>query len=495
MTADPASVSRRTFLKSAALAPALAPLVQSSAEVHYLSLREVARRVESKELSPVEVTRAMLERIELLDPRLKSYATVMAEQAMASARAAEDEIQRGRYRGPLHGVPIAVKDLCFTRGVRTMGGLQVLADHVPDYDATVVARLADAGAVLLGKLNLTEGAVGGYHPNFDVPVNPWNDQHWAGASSSGSGVATAAGLCYASLGTDTGGSIRFPAACNGVVGLKPTYGRVSRYGVLALAESLDHVGPLARTSADAGIVLEAMAGYDPNDPTSSDEPVPSMLDTIDEGVRGLRIGWDEAYAADGTDPALLASIRRAIRRLEGLGARLVEVKVPEIGNTNSLTQAEAVVAHRANFPSRRDEYGPFFREFLELGAAVTGAQYAEAHQERLRFAGSLRNVLRDVDVIACPALPWPAPPAPPERLYGTMAEVMDPFEGDWFRYTARYDLSGSPTITVPCGFSDEGLPHTIQFVGRHFDEARLCRIGHAYEQETDWHGRHPAVSP
>lgn len=501
MQKRPTGVSRRIFLESAALVTGLVPvgraaIAQPAEDLHYMSVTEVASRIEKKEISPVELTRAMLARIERIDGRLKSYATVMADQALASAKARENEIQSGSYRGPLHGVPIAVKDLCFTKGVRTMGGAKVFADHVPSYDATVVSRLQDAGAVLLGKLNLTEGAMVGYHPDFDVPVNPWDEERWAGASSSGSGVATAAGLCFASLGSDTGGSIRFPAACNGVVGIKPTYGRVSRYGVLALAESLDHVGPFARTSADAGIVLEAIAGHDGNDPTSLTAPVPSMLDGIDGGIRGLRIGYDEAYAREGIDEGLVASIQEVLQLLERLGARIVEVEVPDASDDDwwTLGSAEAAATHEANYPSRRDDYGPYLRDVLEQGAAVTGVQYAKAHKARLEFRGAFRAMLRDVDVLACPSMPGPPLLAPPSRLYGSFTEIMSLFEGhDITRFAGRFDFSGSPTISLPCGFSDEGLPYSVQFVGHHLAEALLCRIGHTYEQETDWHRRHPAV--
>ena len=242
--------------------------------LHFKTITEIAMLIRTKQVSPVEVTQAMLDRIQRLDGRYRSYATVMADSAMASARTVEAEIAAGRYLGALHGVPIAVKDLCFTKGVPTMGGTPVLRDHVPGFDSTVTARLAVSGSVLLGKLNLTEGAMAGYHPDFQIPVNPWDAQRWTGVSSSGSGVATAAGLCFGSLGSDTGGSIRFPAAACGVVGLKPTWGRVSRYGVLALAESMDHVGPMTRSSADAAIMLQAIGGHDSNDPTSLPGPMP-----------------------------------------------------------------------------------------------------------------------------------------------------------------------------------------------------------------------------
>ena len=302
----------------------------SDESLRFKTLTEVARSIESREASPVEVTATMLDLVGTHDGRFKSYATVMAEQVVAQAKAAEAEIAAGSYRGPLHGVPIAVKDLCFTRGVRTMGGTRVLADHVPDFDATVVERLDAAGAVLLGKLNTTEGAMGGYHPDRDIPVNPWNADRWAGASSSGSGVATAAGLCFASLGSDTGGSIRFPSAACGIVGVKPTWGRVSRYGVLALAESLDHVGPMTRSTADAGIVLQAISGLDRNDPTTLPAAVPDMLGEIERGVDGVRIGLDQRYVTAGVDPELADAVLAGVRVLEGLGARIVEVRMPPL---------------------------------------------------------------------------------------------------------------------------------------------------------------------
>ena len=258
----------------------------SETALHYMTITELAGLIRSGDLSPVEATQAQLDRIVRLDGHLKSYATVMADHAMLQARRAEQEIADGDYRGPLHGVPIAVKDLCFTTGVRTMGGSKVYAEHVPSFDSTVVTRFEAAGAVLLGKLNLTEGAMGGYNPELQIPLNPWDNDRWTGSSSSGSGSATAAGLCYGSLGSDTGGSIRFPAAACGIVGIKPTWGRVSRYGVLALAESLDHVGPMTRSVADAAVILQAIAGYDPNDPTSLSDPVPDYMDGIGAGIEG-----------------------------------------------------------------------------------------------------------------------------------------------------------------------------------------------------------------
>ena len=454
--------------------------------LHFKTIVEVASLIESRALSPVDVTEAALERINEHDPQYKSYATVMADQARESAQAAEQAIAAGNYLGPLHGVPIAVKDLCFTRGVATMGGTKALVDHVPGFDSTVVQRLKSSGAVILGKLNLTEGAMAGYNPDFQVPVNPWGAHLWSGASSSGSGVATAAGLCYGSLGSDTGGSIRFPSAACGIVGLKPTWGRVSRYGVLALAESLDHIGPMVRCSADAGIMLQAIAGLDPNDPTSLPDLVPDILQGIEQGVSGLRIGLDEKYISENTDPELVASVMSGITTLEGLGAVIVPINMPDISSYMeawvTLCFSEAIAAHEATYPSRRDDYGPWCQGMLDNGARVTGAEYAKANNVRSACRGLLNNIFQDVDIICCPAMTSPPFPITLEEMYGSTFLLDVP---DWGRFTVPYDFSGSPSISLPCGKNSEGLPLTIQFVGRHLSEPLLCRIGHTFEQTTD----------
>jgi amidase len=466
--------------------------------VHYLSLQVVARLIESRQLSPVHVTQQLLDRIGTVDATLHGYATVTAERALEAARRAEREIADGHYRGPLHGIPLAVKDLCYTKGVRTMGGMARLRDFVPDYDATVVARLEAAGAVLLGKLNLTEGAMAGYHPDMQIPVNPWRADIWSGASSSGSGVAPAAGLCFAALGTDTGGSIRFPSLANGIVGLKPTYGRVSRHGVMALAESMDHVGPMTRRVADAAIVLQAIAGHDPDDPTSLQDPVPDMLAGLDAGISGLRIGYDRAYTTEGTNPGLVASIEQALEVLKREGAEIVDVSMPsdirELGDAwFAICAYEAAKAHAASYPSRAEEYGPGFRGFLAAGAAVTDEQYAQASQLRADFNGRFNAVLESVDAIACPSGGYPFSLAGVD-LYGDMEALGPLFALVQMYYTVPADFAGTPTLTLPCGFSDEDrLPYAMQLLGRRLSEPMLLRIGHAYESATAWHERHPPV--
>ena len=473
--------------------------------LHYSSLRDVACRIQSREISPVELTTRMLDRIAAVDGKLKSYATVMREQALEAAKRAEEEIQRGRYQGPLHGVPIAVKDLCYTKGVRTMAGTSIYAGFLPDHDATVVTKLSQAGAVLLGKLNLTEGAMGGYNPARDIPVNPWGEDLWPGASSSGSGVATAAGLCYGSIGTDTGGSIRFPSAANGIVGLKPTYGRVSRYGVFPLAESLDHVGPMVRRVGDAAVMFEAIAGFDSNDPTSLRDPVPHMLDELEKGVRGLRVGFDRRFATEGIQPEQSAAIQAAVDALRQLGAQIVDIQMPNVNGVRNmwliLCAKEAVTAHASNFPSRKNEYGPYFREFLEMGAAVKPADYAKATQYRNELSTKYRAVLSTVDAFVYPAAIGRAHPISREAQYGSMADVngaRDKFANSYKPplganvYTYPADLSGTPTLTLPVGFS-EGLPLSMQIAGQPLSEPTLCRIGHAYEEATGWYKKHPSV--
>ncbi|MCZ6873617.1 MAG: amidase [bacterium] len=464
-----------------------------SEELHYLTITELASRIASKAISPVEVTEALLRRIEAVDGRLKAYVTVMAEQAMEQARRAESDILAGTYRGPLHGVPVAVKDLCFTAAVRTMGGSAVYADHIPAFDATVVRRFNQAGAVMLGKLNLTEGAMGGYNPAFQVPENPWKAGHWPGASSSGSGAATAAGVAYATLGSDTGGSIRYPAAVCGTVGLKPTWGRVSRYGVLALAESLDHVGPLTRSSADAGIVLQTIAGLDPNDPTSLPNPVPDMLAGIGKGVSGLRIGWDEAYATEDIAPDFAQAVAAGVQVMARLGADIVPVKMPArlreyLVAWPVLCTSEALAAHREHFPTQADIYGPWFRGWLERGAAFSAADYAQANTLRAACVGELRLTMQDVDLLACPSTAQAAYPYSAEQAYGPIPPDRDPWQS---RFTVPTDFAGLPTIALPCGLSPAGLPLSLQFVGHALSEPLLIQAGDAYEKATEWHKLHP----
>jgi len=460
--------------------------------LHYLTLAELASRLQSRAISPVDVTRQMLDRIEALDGSLHSYVSVLPESALEAARQAEQEIGRGGWRGPLHGVPVAVKDLCATKGVRTTCGTRIYRDWLPDHDACVVEKLSAAGAVLLGKLAMTEGASAEHHPDVVPPRNPWSAAHWTGVSSSGSGAATAAGLCFAALGSDTGGSIRCPSACCGLVGLKPTYGLVSCYGVFPLAPSLDHVGPMTRSTRDAACVLQSLAGFDARDPASLRGAVPDYLGAIGEGIRGVRIGLDESYVRPGTDPEVLDALLRALDVLKDLGAVVVEFQMPDLDDMlrdfPNLSYVETVLVHESTFPARQDEYGPALRAQLEDGAQVSGLAHARAELGRRRFSAELASRFERLDLIACPGFQTPAP-----LLSALPHHVDDPSWQKLIKFTAPYDYSGSPTLSLPSGFSREGLPLSLQLVARHREEALLFRAGHAFEQATDWHTRHPRV--
>lgn len=509
LPADTAStITRREMLATvgAALAsstfvtPAFGSHGRSAAsgktELHFESLSAVAKQIESGKLSPVELTEAMFVRIKRIDGNLHSYVTLMEEQAMSQARSAEKEIRSGRYRGPLHGVPIGIKDLLYTAGVPTMGGTMVLRDFVPDFNGTVVDRLVSSGAVLLGKNTLCEGAMFPYHPDLKVPVNPWNANRWTGVSSSGSGVAVAAGLCFASIGSDTGGSIRYPAAANGCVGLKPTYGRVSCYGVIPLAETLDHIGPMTRTVEDAAIVYDLIAGYDKNDPTSRLEPVQAIRPQLSKGIKGMRIGYDERFSTERVEPGLAAALKQVLEKLASIGAEIVEVEMPDLSKVElawwDLATVEAAAYHKPFYEKRKELYGPGLAQVVEYGSGLSGVQYANAQKIKSEVAGRVNAMLSTVDCFVCPSMSNTA-----------RAKVENPFKaGDdksWAQcvvndvHTKAFNFAGSPTLSVPCGFSSDGMPFSVQFVGRPLSEAVLCRAGHAYEQATAWHTKHPAI--
>lgn len=457
-----------------------------------LPFTALAAQIEARTLSPVEVTRHLLDRIATLDSRFHSYVTVLADEAIMQAKIAETEIAGGAYRGILHGIPLAVKDLCFMPGTPTTCGSQLFGNEQPAGEATAVTKLRAAGAIIIGKLHMTEFALRWHHPYLPIPVNPWGADRWPGVSSSGSGVATAAGLCYGAIGTDTGGSIRFPAASNGVVGIKPTYGRVSRAGVFPLAASLDNVGPLTRTVADAAAMLQAMAGYDAADPTSSHLPVPDYVGLLQQGISGLRIGVDEAYLTQGVQPAVSQAVLTAVAVLQELGAELVPVQVPEpdldkvVRAWYVLTAADALVAHQGLYPERAAAYGPF-RELLDDGAKMTAQEYAQAHQLREETAAKLSLLFEEIDLLVSPSMPSTAP-----RMDAQGNAVMQPGLVR-ARYTYPFNFSRHPTLSLPCGFDEEGLPISLQLIGHHFAEDLLCRAGHAYERATEWHKAVPPL--
>jgi amidase len=465
----------------------------ATTDLHYLELTELAARIRAHEISPVAVARAQLDRIASLDGALGSYALVMADAAMAQAEAAAAEIAAGRYRGPLHGVPIAVKDLCWTKGFPTAAGMAIYKDYRPHEDATVVRRLKEAGAVLLGKLQLTEGAYSDHHPSVTPPKNPWNAEYWPGISSSGPGAATAAGLCYGSLASDTGGSIRWPSAANGVTGLKPSWGRVSRYGIFELAPTLDHVGPMTRSAADAAAMLGVIAGGDPKDPTALLDPVPDYLAPVGQGVSGLRIGVDAAWNSDGVDPATTAVLAQAAEAFRTLGAAIVDVQFPDV--TQAIADwvpncaVEAAVAHEATYPARKDEYGPVLASVIEAGRALAGVDYQKILLRRLDLRGRVAALFGTIDLLLTPVHPFAPLTLTMIRTLGEQPELIAKLQ----RYTCPFDMTGHPTMTLPGGFSETGLPIGFQLVAAHLGEPTLIRAGTAFQSVTSWHRRHPLV--
>jgi len=462
-------------------------------DIQFLELVELTRRIHDGELSSVEATQAALARIEALDGTLHSFALVLPDHALEQARVADAQIRAGEIKGPLHGAPIAVKDLCWMQGMPTAAGTIVHRDYRPAKDATVVSRLAAAGAVILGKLQLTEGAYADHHPQVTPPINPWNAAHWSGASSSGSGSATAAGLCYGSLGSDTGGSIRFPCAANGLTGLKPTWGRVSRYGVFELAATLDHIGPMARSARDAAAMLGAIAGADENDPTALQDPVPNYLAGIDRGLRGVRVGVAAAWTEKQADATTQQAIASAVEIVRNLGADMREVSFPDVTQMVQdwfpLCGVETAVVHEATYPSRKDEYGPALSGLIDLGRTLSGMDYQKIILRRHDFSGRVAALFRTIDLLLIPAQGFASPTLAKMATLGEDPALMTSL----LSFTCPFDISGSPTVTLPCGFTEAGTPVAFQFVGAHLAEKLLCQAGHAFQEATDWHKRHPAL--
>ncbi len=458
----------------------------AESELPFLPVSALSDLLARKQVSPVEIVTALFDRIDRYDAVLHSYITVCRDSALEAARRAEREIRAGRRRGPLHGIPISHKDISWTQGVRTTAHSRTLLNFVPEHDATHVRRLARAGMILLGKTNTTEFANGGMEV-FGVARNPWNPAHYTGGSSAGSANALAAGLAVAATGSDTGGSIRVPASFCGIVGLKPTYGRVSRYGVIALSWSLDNAGPMTRTVRDCALLLNAMAGYDPLDPSTARVPVPDFTAGLKKGIKGLVLGVPRHHYFKGLEPDVDAALRAALRTLEDLGARLEPVDLPHAGDLEPaytvLISAEAFGSHATRLRHQWSEYGARSRRRIACGAYYSAAEYQQAAQIRRVWIEEVDRVLQRVDTLVMPTLPHPAFPievqqaGPPDTSWGTR----------------QFNLSGHPALSIPCGFTREGLPIGMQFATKAFDEVTLFRVAHAYEQATDWHARRPAL--
>jgi len=451
-------------------------------EPYQLPLSKAADLIRTKQLSPVELTRSCLERIEKVEPKVLAWARITPEEALAEAKRLEQLLQAGTYLGPLHGIPIGVKDIFYTKGLETEAGTRILKGFVPSFDATVVKRLKDGGAILLGKTTTTEFAY------FDPAAtrNPWNLNHTPGGSSSGSAAAVAAEMCLGALGSQTAGSIIRPAAYCGVVGIKPTYGRVSRFGIFPFAWTLDHPGPFARTVRDGAILLEGIAGPDPLDASTASTPELRLLGSLDDQPSGCTVGIPDRYFPERSDPSVRAAYQEALQVLEGLGMRIREVKLPEsfeagVEAGRLIMHVEGAAVHLDRFKARGADYSPKLKALIEAGMLVPGVSYLRAQQVRAMAIQAMRGLFQEIDLLATPATPTPAP----EGLGSTGDPV----------FNLPFTTFGFPALTVPMGFSPDGLPLGLQLVGRPFEEVLVFRAGRAFEAATAWHARRPPLEP
>jgi aspartyl-tRNA(Asn)/glutamyl-tRNA(Gln) amidotransferase subunit A len=477
--------SRRAFLMAGMSTDAwmtLKPAFSQSADLAGLSLRQVSEMLRRRAVSPVELTEGCLQRIEKHNPTFNAFITVARDQALRTAREAEAEIRRGRWRGPLHGVPIALKDNMDTAGVRSTGASELFKDRIPDEDAEVARRLKNAGSVLLGKLNLHEFAYGGSSTvtYFGTMRNPWALDRVTGGSSGGAGIAVAADLCYAALGTDTAGSVRMPASHCGIVGLKPTYGLVSTRGVMTLSWSLDHVGPMCKTVEDAAIMLNVIAGYDPQEPTSVDIAIPDYTRAMRLATSKLRLGVARRPFYDNLDPEVAKSVEAALALLRKMTAGTTEVELPPAGNAAALWGPEAYAYHRPWITQTPEKYQPGTRAQLQRTANTNASEYAQARRDLDLLRREVKKVFTTVDLLIAPTMK-----TPPTLLSAP--------GGGGGNNNVAFDMYGLPSISVPCGFTSSGLPIGLQISGPHFAESNVLALAHAYEQATDWHKRNPSL--
>jgi aspartyl-tRNA(Asn)/glutamyl-tRNA(Gln) amidotransferase subunit A len=458
-------------------------------DLTHLTIAEAADLLARREIAAVELTEAHLRRIDAHDTHLNSFITVTSDHALTQARAADAELTRGVRRGPLHGIPLALKDLYDTAGIRTTAGSTFFADRIPDTDARAVTLLYQAGAVLLGKLNMHEWALGvtNINPHYGPSRNPWDPSRITGGSSGGAAAALAAGLCMGALGSDTGGSIRIPSSLCGIVGLKPTFGRVSLQGVIPLSWNLDHAGPMARTVTDAALLLQTIAGYDPDDPVSVALPVDNLLATLDAGVTGWRIALATDAHFGEADPEVISAVRRAATVFEELGARVEAVDLSqgrEAAQMNALmTTSDAAAFHRDRLRDHPHRFGADVLARMERGAQFTSTEYILARRFQSEWRRRLERLFEQFDLLLTPATPITAP----------VIEGLDAIEAarQLTRCTAPFNLAGLPALSVPCGLSAAGLPIGLQIVAAPWNEARVLRAGRAFENATQWHRQTP----
>lgn len=457
-------------------------------ELAFAPIEVLAPKLKSKKISPVDLTELALTRIERHDGALNSFITVMAETALAEAKSAERSMAKGDYLGPLHGIPVAVKDLYATEGTETTFGSPLFAGWIPDHDAAMVERLRAAGAIILGKTNLHELAYGttSANPHYGPVHNPWKSGFHPGGSSGGSAAALAGGLAYMALGSDTGASIRQPAACCGIVGIKPTFGRVSKFGCLPLSWSMDHAGPLNRSVKDAALTLNILAGFDPRDPCSADHPVPDFTAGLGADLRGKRIALVRTFFCEDGDPEVMSAIEDVVPVLEDLGAEVLEIELPDIENAfkaGTMTiVVEGATYHAERLRERPEGFSPQCKADLELGHFYKATDYLQAQRLRRHLMIEVAKAMTPLDALIMPTSPITATPIEGNPANHPVYRV---------RNTMPFNFLSLPAISLPCGFSKQGLPIGLQIVGKTFDEATILEIAHAYEQATDWHRQHP----
>ncbi|MEE9146139.1 MAG: amidase [Candidatus Tectomicrobia bacterium] len=461
-----------------------------------LTIWQLGDVIRTRQVSPVDATLAALERSEQLNERYNAFIAIWREEALQAAHEAEREIATGHYHGPLHGVPMALKDIFATRGHVVTNGSRIYADRVCDHDATVVARLRAAGAIFIGSLNLYQFACGTVmNPDYGPVRNAWNAEHIAGGSSSGSGTAVAADMCYGTLGTDTGGSIRIPATLNGIVGLKPTYGRVSRHGIFPLSWSMDHAGPLAKDVRDAALIMNVIAGHDPNDPTTSNLRVPDFTAALTGDINGIRVGMPQPYFFEALQASVQEAVMQAITQLTHLGARVEEKTINGLDQAPQvlwdLITADAGVVHEAHLSTHAEVLDPDVRQLGEQGLRLMASDYVKAQIAREAMKQDMMQALDNVDVLVTPTSPIVTPKLGDDQVDIDGSQV--PMRPALRRFTLPFNLSGLPACTIPCGLSPDGLPIGLQIIGKPFDEATVLRLAHAYERSTTWHQLRPTT--
>ena len=472
-----------------------------NADLLNLTITELAPKIKAGQISPVELTDAALAKAHKLQPKLNSFITILDEQAMSQAREMEAALANGDYRGPLHGIPIGIKDNIATAGIRTTVGSKVLADNVPDLDAHVVTLCKSAGAIILGKENLEEFAAGvtSNNPHFGAVHNPWHLDHVPGGSSGGGGANVAAGVTCASLGTDLGGSVRLPGTFCGVVGLKQTIGRVSQRGLMVTSFNGDHIGPMTRSVMDSALVLQALAGNDPLDPSTVPVPVDDYAVDVGRSLAGLTMGVPTNYYFDLVDPQVEEAVRKAISALQELGVKTVEVSLPSMAYAGALRitgMADGIVTHEPYIDRHRNQYGPDTLYRTLAGQFVLGRDYSKSMKIQRWIKDEYAQVLQDVDFLVTPTAPVAAPRIEDQyvELGGEQHRVRGPGSGMVSRNTSPMNSTGLPAITIPCGFNDLDLPLGVQFIGRPFDEATLFRVASGYEGVSPSRGSRPTVS-